>query len=105
LGKRKTIILACIIAGFGQIWMGVAPNLIHAALSLVVLNFGGSLKSGTFEAMIYDTLKEQGEEKKYMKILSNMNAIRLGTLAVVAILGGLIYKYNNGLPFVLNGLL
>lgn len=105
LGKRRTIILACIIAGVSQMWMGFSPNLLHAALSLVLLNFGGALKSGTFEAMIYDTLKEQGKEHKYMRVLSNMNAIKLATLAVVGVLGGFIYSYSNGLPFILNGAL
>lgn len=105
LGKRRTIILACIIAGVSQMWMGFSPSLLHAALSLVLLNFGGALKSGTFEAMIYDTLKEQGNEHKYMRILANMNAIKLATLAVVGIIGGFLYSYSNGLPFILNGAL
>ena len=104
LGKKKTLIIACFLAGVAQIWTGVSPSILHLVLALVLLNFGGALRSGTFEAMIYDSLKDEGKEKQYMRVVSNMGAVRLATLAVVSLVGGIMYKYVNGLPYIVNGI-
>ncbi|PJA15811.1 hypothetical protein CO112_03460 [Candidatus Dojkabacteria bacterium CG_4_9_14_3_um_filter_150_Dojkabacteria_WS6_41_13] len=104
LGKKKTLIIACFLAGVAQIWTGVSPSILHLVLALVLLNFGGALRSGTFEAMIYDSLKDEGKEKQYMRVVSNMGAVRLATLAVVSLVGGIMYKYGNGLPYIVNGI-
>lgn len=104
LGKRKTLFLAYLFSGISNLWMAVAPNLLHMVLSLVLMNFGGALRSGTFEATVYDSLKDKGAEDKYNNVLANMTAGRLVTLATTGIIGGFLYKMNNSLPFILCGI-
>lgn len=104
LGKKKTLIVAYILSGLSNIWMGFAPNLLHMCLSLVLMNFGGALRSGTFEALLFESLKAEGKESSYTKILSSMTASRLITLSIAGILGGYLYQFSPQLPFILTGI-
>ena len=104
LGKRATLIIAYLLSGISNIWMGFAPSLLHMIFSLILMNFGGALRSGTFEAMIYDTLKDEGKESAYNRIISKMTATRLLMLALSASVGGYMYLYWHGLPYVLCGI-
>jgi MFS family permease len=104
LGKRKTLLFGFFFAGVSQIWMGFAPNLPQIVLSLVVMNIGGALISGTFEAMLYDSLKTEGKEQEYGKVTANVNSIRLIALAVSGIVGGFMYRAYDFLPYLLNGI-
>ena len=105
LGKKKTLMLAFFINGISQIWMGFAPNLLHMALSLVSMNLGGALVSGTFEAMIYDSLKQDGKENQYNKVISRMTSVNLVSTALCGVIGGFLYAIWHGLPFVACGVL
>lgn len=104
LGKKRTIMLGLAIEGIASIWMGFAPNLTHMVLSLIMLNLGGALFSGTYEAMIYDTLKETGEEKKYKKVLGNTSVITLVVFSICGVTSGYIYEISAGLPYILTGI-
>ncbi len=105
LGKRKTLFLAYLFSGLSNIWMGVAPNLLHMVYCLILMNLAGALQSGTFEATIYDSLKDEKKESHYNRVISNMTAIRLITLAVSASIGGFMYKYSVGSPFIISGVI
>lgn len=104
LGKRYTLILAFVVNGLANIWMGFAPNLLIMCISLALMNIGGAFASGSFEALIYDTLLENKKEEKYHRVLSNISAIRLFSLAIFGIIGGYIAITNIRLPYVLNGI-
>lgn len=104
LGKKKTLIVAYLLSGISNIWMAFAPNLLHMCFSLVLMNFGGALRSGTFEAMLFESLKAEKKEALYTKILSSMTAGRLITLSIAGIVGGYLYTISPQLPFLLTGL-
>lgn len=105
LGKKRTLALAMFLNAVGNIWMAFAPSLGHLLGSIFVMNVGGAFWSGSFEAMIYDTLKQDGAEKTYNKVLSNISTISLITLTVVGTIGGFMYKVNPGLPFLITGIM
>lgn len=104
LGKKRTLLLGFALSGIANIWMGFAPSMLHMILSLVLLNFGGALRSGTFEAMTYDSLKDEGKESQFKKVNSKMIAIRLLTLATCGAIGGYLYFIWHSLPYILNGI-
>lgn len=103
IGKKKTIIIVFIIETITQIWMGLAPNLTHMILSLIVMNIGGALFSGTYEAIIYDTLKESNQTHSYKRVLGNTKIIVLVIWSICGIASGFLYKISPGLPFILTG--
>ena len=57
LGKRITLFIAFFLESFGNFIMAFAPNFGILALSVFVMSFGGTMYSGTAEALAYDSLK------------------------------------------------
>lgn len=54
---------------------------------------GGSLKSGTLEAILYETLKEQNKEASYVQISGRLKFIKYSVSGIAAIVGGFIADY------------
>lgn len=104
LGKRKTLMLSFFLSAIANVWMGFAPNVLNMALSLVLLNIGGTFASGSFEALIYDSLKQEKKTKKYQRVLANISTIRMLSLGVSSVIGGYIALYDMRLPYHLNGI-
>jgi MFS family permease len=104
IGKKKTLILAFLTAGVGNILMGMATELWMLALSLwLFVNLGGALYSGTIDALLYDSLKSLKREGEYEKKIGVLRASRLWAMAGAGVIGGWAYQYGAGLPFIMNG--
>ncbi len=101
-GKKRTLILAFLLETIGSFMMAVAPNFQVLVLSVFVMCVGGAFYSGTIDALVFDTLKENGQEETYDKKISNINTISLITPAICGALGGFMYKINPTLPFYAN---
>ena len=85
-GRIGQLISAVILVYSSSFW-GFAIGFIVTALSY-------NLESGAGEALIYDSLKETGDEKKYMKI-SGVNEIIMQTAQTFGLLlGGFLSKYS-----------
>lgn len=98
IGYKKTMIIATIcmiIAAFGY---SLATTINHLFLVEVFWALGFSFSSGTTDSYLYNILKEHGEEKRFNSILGKGNALMFAGLAVSAIIGGLLSKYDLSLP-------
>lgn len=104
LGKRKTLICAFFFEMVGAFIMAGAQNLQMLVASVFIMCVGGSLYSGTIDALVFDTLKQQGKEKEYDKKISNMSTIGLVAPAVCGLVGGVLYTMDPRLPFIANGI-
>lgn len=105
LGKKKTLIISFLLQSVGNILMGLAPNYSFLLLSVIIGGIGGSLYSGTLEALVYDSLKQDKKESTYAKIIANLNSVQLIAPAICGIIGGLMYRFLPGLPFIALGIL
>ena len=98
-GRKRTLIMSGVVGICGAVlmtlngWSGfVYCGMIFSALSL-------NLASGTEEALVYDSLLEAGEEKRYKKIWANISLIARIASALacaaspLAILIGYRYTY------------
>jgi hypothetical protein len=65
---------------------------------------GGAFYSGTLEALVFDSLKQEGNESKFVKVVSNMSSISLLAPAICSIIGGFVYGFDPRLPFILNAI-
>lgn len=66
---------------------------------------GGSLRSGTLESILYQTLKEENKEDSYVKISGQLKFVKYSVAGLVAIVGGLIadkfgYEMNYWLSLI-----
>ena len=105
LGKKYTLMVAFLLRGAGEIFMGLAGGFIHLVSSVFFISLGYTFYSGAFEALIFDSLKQDKKEKRYSKVLANVYTIGLITSAASSIAGGLLYHFLPGLPFLATGTL
>lgn len=104
LGKKKTLLISFALMGIGLAGIGFSPNFFWLAVFVFLSGIGGSFYSGTFEALIYDSLKEIKKESLYSKVISNIGSLQLITTAIAGIIGGFLYSYSPRYPFFLHGL-
>lgn len=106
IGKKKTLMIAFFLQMLGNFLMGTAKNVWMLALPLwFLVALGYSFYSGTMDALVYDSLVDEGKEAEFDKKIGSVGAMRLIAMAICAVIGGVVYKYSAGLPFILNGLL
>lgn len=104
LGKKNTLILAFFLQAMGNLLLGYAPSFAFLAFSIVIACMGGAFQSGAYEALIYDSLKEERQADRYNQVIANVNTIRLIAQALTGAVGGFIYVLSPGLPFYLTAL-
>lgn len=96
--KRKYVLLlafvcfiiACIMGGFSHTWVQYLPMNIFLGGFVV-------LTSGTFQAIMYDSLRDSGHEKEYDKHQGRAYALFLGGLGLSSLAGGYLADWW-GLP-------
>lgn len=99
LGKKKTLSLGFLLLTIGGYVWGTASDFTFLTLGIFLLSLGGTLNSGTLEALLFDSLKEIKKEKNYDKIISRVSSIQLITMAVSSLLGGFMHTIHFRLPF------
>jgi MFS family permease len=104
LGKKKTLILSFFLSAVANVWMGFAPDILNMALSLVLLNIGGTFASGAFEALVYDSLKEEKKTSKFNRVLANISTVRMLALGISSIVGGYVALIDMRFPYHMNGI-
>jgi MFS family permease len=103
LGKKYTLIAAFALTVIGNIVMGIAVDFTTIVIAVLFLTAAGSLFSGTFEALVYDSLKAEKKEKTYDRVISHLFTIQLSAFGLCSIIGGYLYGIRPGLPFLAVG--
>lgn len=109
LFARKTSriigVLCAIIAG---ILMVLSNSYLFFAISFIISALSYNFESGAGEALIYDSLKAESKENKFMKITGNNEVIYQITLVLSLIVGGMVgniqYTYVFYLAIILSSL-
>lgn len=104
LGKKKTLIIAFLLEAIGAYMMAFAPNYNIVLWSVFVMCVGGAFYSGTLDALVFDSLKQDGKESNFDKVISNMSSISLLAPAICSIIGGFVYGIDPRWPFILNAI-
>ncbi len=103
LGKKKTIVLGNLFLFLGTLifTLGFIDKGLFLIGNIFIIGVAFPLISGSFEALAYDTLLENGEEEKYANIAQNITRTNIIALFVCPIIGGLLWKYSIFLPWAL----
>lgn len=64
-----------------------------------------ALYSGALEALVYDSLKQAGQESHYDRVNSNLRSLEWIALFLSAIIGGFLYTLNFRAPYIAQFLL
>ncbi|HEY7764626.1 MAG TPA: MFS transporter [Aestuariivirgaceae bacterium] len=96
IGRKKTLLAglaALVVAAFAT---GSAQNFTHLFLSFFLWAIGFSLISGSSEALIYDSLKN---EKRFHQVSGRALSFSVAGLAFAGIVGPLLFTRNFRLPY------
>lgn len=100
-GRKFSVIVGTILLAGG----GVVNSLTQSGWELVVgtslMSIGRAFISGALEAMVYDSMKRDGQEKEWDKLLSTRIQLSLIAYSVAVPLGGYLYTYFFRLPNIL----
>lgn len=102
IGKRRTLMAAFLLEAGGAWWYALTNNYWGLVGAVFIMCVGGAFYSGTLEALVYDTLKDQSKEKSYDQVLANIQTIYLAAVAVFGLIGGFLFTLHFRLPFILN---
>ena len=100
-GRKKTLILAHITRVLSVLFLYVGGSFLMFILYAIVAGLSMSLSSGTDQALIYDTLKDENKERYYKKIIGMFEAIWAISLSIGAIIGGYFAKFSLSFPVLM----
>jgi MFS family permease len=100
-GRKKTMLVAHSFAILGIYVLYIGGSMAVFTIAVIIIALARSLSSGTSNALIYDTLKEEKKEKYYKKIIGTMYSMWLIGASSGSIVGGYLASIDLSLPFIL----
>ena len=98
LGRRKTLILGCILAFIGFSIFSISYNFWWFLLAEIFLGLGNSFISGADTALMYDSLLEAKAEDRFLKYEGRSISIGNFSEAGAGILGGFLAAISFRYP-------
>lgn len=105
IGRKKTVILAYVVDALQYMGLAFATTLPQFLLLAAASGIAEALRSGSLEAIVYDSLKQDGREDEYKKVMSAQGIRFQIGLMISTALGGFMGSYWEALPFIATGLL
>jgi MFS family permease len=104
-GKKFSVMLGRIISVLSCILMITSNSFWGFALSFILSSASMNLNSGAAEALVYDSLKELGEEDKYKKIWGNLAFVMSIAQGLAVLLGGVLADIKFLYAYILGTIL
>jgi MFS family permease len=99
-GRKPCLVGSFLLELTGYLLLAAAQSLSGLLVALAVLQLGKAFQSGTFEAMLWESLAEEDREHDYVRILGRANGARLVAVAAACLAGGFLYQVDPRLPFL-----
>ena len=100
-GRKISRVCGRVLSLISVIILLAADSFLWFAISFVFTALSYNLESGAGDALLYDSLKEIGEEDKYMKISGNKEVFYQVAGIVSFLLGGYMATKSYGIAFTL----
>jgi len=100
-GRRNSIIIGLFLMIVISVLIVFAHSLLFFLFIMILLGLAVTFSSGSDEALIYDSLKEEGKEKEMNKYMSKINSARFMPLILTAPIGAIIAKDLTENQFVI----
>ncbi len=79
-------------------------NFVIVTIAFIICGLSYTLESGAAEALVYDSLKEEGQEDSFMKVNGRKEVILQSASFTALLVSGLLFDIHFKLPFLLTGL-
>lgn len=101
LGKKASIFIGFFINSIYFFLLFNVNSFWSFLFAYTLGGIGDAFISGAIDALVYDSLKQDGEEEKYQSVLVKQNLYTQAALIIAIIAGGFLYTIDNKLPFIL----
>lgn len=100
IGRKKTVIFGRLILFLGYVWLFFRHDFVGFLVWQIAYQIDGAFTSGANSALLYDSLKENGQaEKHYKKVEADTFMYNTIGMAVGGIVGGLLYEITLMGPY------
>lgn len=103
LGRRFSLMLAFFIGGISYLIFPFARDFWHFMFLAALVGISDSFRSGSEEALIYDTFKQENDEEQFEKVTSRAHLVYQAGLIIGTLTGGFMASVNVFFPFVAYG--
>ncbi len=100
IGRKKTLIIGAIFGILGFTTYGLSFGFMGFLIAEIILGIGQSCISGADSAMLYDSLLDRGEEKKYTRFEGRITALGNVAEALAGIVGGILVGITIRAPYI-----
>ncbi len=90
LGRRKTMIIGSLFSLIALVLYAAGLNIWFLFVGAICEGLGRSLFSGTDKALLYETLQEQKQTKRFETLFGKVSSVEQISLGVSAVAGGLL---------------
>jgi len=101
IGRKFCLTLLILFYIIGNVWTIFAFSYIEFFIIEILFGIGIAFGSGSIEALVYDSLKDQGKEKQMSKVWGSINSYMLIASVIAVTIGGYIARSHNPKTFVI----
>jgi MFS family permease len=104
-GRKTSVIMGYFMWAVASVVIILANGFWVLLLATIFGGLAESLLSGSMEALVYDSHKQDGTEEKFSKVLSNNNILFQFGLILGTVTGGFFFNIAHYLPYLLYAVL
>lgn len=104
LGKKTIISIGLLLLTVVHFIYPFVTQFWHFFIVFTLLALGEALESGSDEALIYDSLKEDNREGVFKSVNGNLKLFTQIGFVIANIVGGLLFSLNVTFPFIITGI-
>jgi MFS family permease len=98
-GRKKALFVSAAIYSVGSVVYGLANGFVDVLFAELLFAVSSATFHGVSEALLYDMLAEEKQEKRYKNALGTAYALQAVVIGLAAVAGGWMAKYDLSLPF------
>jgi MFS family permease len=105
IGRRGSLAVGALVRAIVMLSFPFVPSKAGYVALFAFWSVGWAFRSGTQDAWLYEVLQSTCDEDEYARVDGRANTILLGTSALAAVLGGVMYTIEPAAPFLANAAL
>jgi hypothetical protein len=94
-GHRKSLIVGSFVQTIGMLWCWLGDGIFGLVTASVLVALGDGFRSGADQALLYRTCLALDREPDFQKLEAHSEAVALGALVVLVLVGGVIVETNG----------
>lgn len=94
MGRKRSMIAGRICLAASCILMLFSKSFTGFAIAFIIQAWGYNFNSGSEEALVYDSMKQCGKEKEYLRVSGRLNMLIEIAQAAATVAGGILAEYS-----------